>query len=624
VRVSRFYRRSVLLAGVVVVAVVLALGAVHGLRGLDLSSIDSRFGIRGSQGPPSEVVVVGIDAATFSYLDAHHPGEAHFPFARRLDARVISNLAHAGARVIAYDEQFTEPTDPTDDNALILAVRAAGNVVLATTAVAPGGRTDIFGGGQALAFSRATPADGQFPVDPDGRIRRMRAQILDLVTFPVAVAELARGRPVRFPGGRNASAYIDFRGPSGTVREISYWRVLEGQFPAGTFRGKIVVVGATEPILHDIHSTSTDVLMTGSEVQANAIDTVLRGFPLRPAPGWLNVALVIVLGLGAPLLALRFGALRTAGLALAALALLALGCQLTFDGGRIVGFVYPALAVLLSASAVLVLQGMRVAFERERVYELFSRFVPDSVVKQVVADADGARLGGVARDTTVMFTDLRGFTSFSSQHEPQLVIDVVNRYLGEMSEAIFAAGGTLVSYTGDGIFAIFGAPIEMPDHADRALTAALEMICERLPRFNERLREMGLKADFRMGVGLNSGPVISGNIGSERRLEYTAIGDTVNLAARIEAATKDTQYMLLLADSTQKHLTDAPDGIKFVKNLELRGASRALRLWTVAGTEGARTEFTQASLPATAAAMLTPAAAGDPAISAPPQATGDQ
>ena len=615
-RVSRFYRRSVLLAGVAVVAVVLALGAVHALRGLDLSSIDWRFGIRGSGGLPSEVVVVGIDASTFSYLDAQHPREAHFPFARRLDARVISNLARAGARVIAYDEQFTEPTDPADDNALILAVRAAGNVVLATTTVAPGGRTDIFGGDQALAFSRATPADGQFPVDPDGRIRWMRAQILDLVTFPVAVAERASGRPVRFPGGRNASAYIDFRGPSGTVREISYWRVLEGQFPAGTFRGKIVVVGATEPILHDIHSTSTDTLMTGSEVQANAIDTVLHGFPLRPAPGWLNVALVIVLGLAAPLLALRFNALRATGLALAGLALLALACQLAFDGGTIVGFVYPALAGLLSASAVLVLQGMRVAFERERVYELFSRFVPDSVVKQVVADAGGARLGGVARDTTVMFTDLRGFTSFSSKHEPQLVIEVINRYLGEMAEAIFAAGGTLAAYTGDGIFAIFGAPIEMPDHADRALAAALEMICERLPRFNERLGEIGLKADFRMGVGLNSGPVISGNIGSERRLEYTAIGDTVNLAARIEAATKDTPSMLLFADSTRVQLSDPPDGITFVKELELRGAGRALRLWTVAGTEGARTEFTQASLPAIAPTP-TPAAAGEPALSAP-------
>ena len=132
---------------------------------------------------------------------------------------------------------------------------------------------------------------------------------------------------------------------------------------------------------------------------------------------------------------------------------------------------------------VLVLHGMRAAFERERVYDLFSRFVPDSVVKQVVADAGGARLGGVAREATVMFTDLRGFTSFSSSHEPQLVIDVVNSYLGEMSEAIFSAGGTLVSYMGDGIFAVFGAPIEMPDHADRALAAALEMICERLPRF---------------------------------------------------------------------------------------------------------------------------------------------
>jgi adenylate cyclase len=219
------------------------------------------------------------------------------------------------------------------------------------------------------------------------------------------------------------------------------------------------------------------------------------------------------------------------------------------------------------------------------VYDLFSRFVPDAVVKDVVAQAHGARLGGVARVCTVMFADLRGFTSFSSTQQPQLVIDVVNAYLGEMSEAILGAGGTLVAYLGDGILAVFGAPLEQPDHADRALAAALEMITRRLPRFNALLRSMGLEAHFDMGIGLNSGSVISGNVGSERRLEYTTIGDTTNLASRIEGATKDAPYMLLFSDSTRQSLTHPPATMLLGEEIELRGANRPLKLWTVPGTE---------------------------------------
>jgi adenylate cyclase len=184
-----------------------------------------------------------------------------------------------------------------------------------------------------------------------------------------------------------------------------------------------------------------------------------------------------------------------------------------------------------------------------------------------------------------MFADLRGFTSFSSTQEPQLVIDVVNTYLGEMSEAILKAGGTLVAYMGDGILAVFGAPLEQLDHADRALAAALEMITRRLPRFNALVGSMGLAAQFEMGVGLNSGSVISGNVGSERRLEYTTIGDTTNLASRIEGATKDTPYMLLFSESTRQSFMHPPETMLLGDEIELRGANRQLKLWTVPGTE---------------------------------------
>src|SRR5213083_2381495 len=157
------------------------------------------------------------------------------------------------------------------------------------------------------------------------------------------------------------------------------------------------------------------------------------------------------------------------------------------------------------------IHGLTVAFEREQARDAFARFVPEAVVDQVLADADGVRLGGVRRVGTVMFSDLRGFTSFSETLEPERVIEALNRYLTAMSEAILDHGGTLVAYMGDGIMAVFGAPLQQEDHADRALAAARDML-ERLQGFNAWLREEGLHEGFKMGIGLNSGQVMSGHV----------------------------------------------------------------------------------------------------------------
>ena len=210
--------------------------------------------------------------------------------------------------------------------------------------------------------------------------------------------------------------------------------------------------------------------------------------------------------------------------------------------------------------------------ERARVHDVFSRFLPEHVVDDVLARTDDdLRLGGVSTVGTVMFTDLRGFTSFSERRSPELVIDALNRYFDETSDAILEHGGTLVAYRGDGFLAVFGAPIEIDDHADRALATARDMLDVRLPRFNAWLRENGLGEDVRMGIGLNSGPFMSGNVGSLRRLEYTVHGDTVNTASRIEGMTKTVGGPILLAESTRNALLRPPDDLQHVGEFEVRG-----------------------------------------------------
>jgi adenylate cyclase len=221
--------------------------------------------------------------------------------------------------------------------------------------------------------------------------------------------------------------------------------------------------------------------------------------------------------------------------------------------------------------------------ERERLRGVFARFVPEHVVDDVLerTDAD-LRLGGSRDVGTVMFADLRGFTAFSEATEPHRVIDILNEYFSEMIDAVFERGGTLVGYRGDGILAVFGAPIPFDDHADRSLDAARDMLEVRLPRFNDWLREQGVGDGFRMGIGLNSGQFMSGNVGSARQLEYTVHGDTVNTAARLESMTKTARCPILVAESTNDALLRPPDDLAFVGEFEVRGKESTIRLWTLA------------------------------------------
>ncbi|HET6866504.1 MAG TPA: adenylate/guanylate cyclase domain-containing protein, partial [Solirubrobacteraceae bacterium] len=435
---------------------------------------------------------------------------------------------------------------------------------------------------KALRQAGVLPGATLFPFDPGGYIRRMDYSVNKLMTFPVVTAQLATGKRVRPFSG---SKWIDYVGPAGTFRTVKFEDVYSGKVPPSFFKNKIVVIGPTAADLHDIHPASTDPQMSGAEVEANAIDTVLRGFPLTAAPGWVNVVLIVLFGVAVPLAALRVRPIVSIGIAVAIGIVFAIVAQLLFNAGTIVSFVYPLLALILSGIGSLAVGLVTEAFERIRTVDLFARFVPENVVDEVLKSADGLRLGGIQREGTVMFTDLRGFTSFSEKLTPAQVIEVLNHYLSEMSDAILDNGGTLVAYMGDGIFAVFGAPLAQDDHADRALRTAREMLEVRLPRFNEWIQSQGLGDGFRMGIGLNSGNVMSGHVGSERRVEYAAVGDTTNTASRIESLTKGTPHQLLLSDSTKQALVTPAGDLVYVDEVEIRGRVARMKLWGLDETQ---------------------------------------
>lgn len=220
--------------------------------------------------------------------------------------------------------------------------------------------------------------------------------------------------------------------------------------------------------------------------------------------------------------------------------------------------------------------------QRQHVRFVFSRFLPEPVVDQVLANESGDSLLAARRVYgTVMFTDLRGFTTFAESAPVEKVVEVLNHYLAEVTDAVLDEGGTLVAYAGDGVIAAFGAPVETTDHADQALKAAREIVGARLDAFNQWVAEQGIYRQFRLGVGLHAGPLMSGNIGSDRRLEYTVIGDTANTAARVEGMTKEYETSLLLTQEVVDLLEEPPADLRFVSEAVPRGRNAPVRLWTL-------------------------------------------
>ena len=556
------------------------------LRRSELQTIDARFSIRGTQRAPSNVVFVKISPEAEAELEVHHL-ETRSPLPRKYDAEVIDRLRDAGAKTIAMDMEFVQETTPTEDNALIEAVgRAHGKMVLATVNVTPSRATDIFGGEPTLKEVGARPASVRLTLDSDGSVRRFAHEYNRLRSFPVIAVESMTGHPIPASTFEGGTLPIDFAGPPETIHSISYTRVLLGHFPPGMFENKLVIVGASSPILQDLHATSTtgSVEMPGPEIWANAASTLLQGVPLRFAQGWLNILLIVILGSVVPLGSLQLRPRRAMLSSLALAVVFTIAVQVAFNSGLIASYVYPLLALAIGTVGTLAILYLSETVERERVRSIFSRFVPADVVDQVLASTDeNLRLGGVERDCTVLFSDLRGFTSFSETQPAGRVIEVVNYYLNEMTEAILAAGGTLIAYMGDGIMAVFGAPLEQEDHADRALIAAREMLGPRLEHFNAWLKEQGHDHTFAMGVGLNSGTVMAGNVGSEQRVEYTAIGDTTNTASRLESMTKGSGTMLFVSATTQERMRTAPADLRPFGEVEIRGREAKLTVWTIVG-----------------------------------------
>jgi len=536
--------------------------------------------VAGQQYQPRQVVIVAIDDQTLR----EHQDEPLVFWSPHF-ARAIQVLRRAGARVIGLDYLFAISPEswlrklnlPESEKSRTFDLPfreqlAAGSVVLAGDLVpdAPEPEKvrlplpDYWG---SLPGKLEDVGLVNLYNDPDGVIRRF-VPVLPLgkgeawVSFAQLLAERAGAKAdeVSLPLVRR----IGFVGPPGTVPRVSFQRLLQegaAQDPqVRALKGKVVIIASEPKQFLDTYMTpyARSLLhfkvrmMSGAEIHANIVETLLTGRFPRPAPPWLRVMFLgAALALGT---ALFFRLSPGRGLA----ALVGLGMSLMglayllFLNSWIMPVASPQAGLALCYLGVL---GMRLTGEereRARLRQIFGKYVSDDVVEKLVASKKPLDLGGEALPVTVLFADIRNFTGLSERLSPHEVVEILNAYFSRACEPILDEGGCVDKFIGDAIMAVFGSPVAHPDHARRAVRAALALaaVARNFAAWvAERFPDRGLPA-FGIGVGLHTGLAVVGNIGSPRRLEFTSIGDTVNTASRLEGLTKKLGWAIVASRET--------------------------------------------------------------------------
>jgi adenylate cyclase len=376
---------------------------------------------------------------------------------------------------------------------------------------------------------------------------------------------------------------INYRGPNGMFPIYSLSDILDRNLPAGTFKDKIVLIGATAIGIYDLRVTPFSPNMAGIEKHASVVDNILRGdFISRTETSvvFLVFLFAIVLGITIP----RLGAGAGAALFLALFGgYLGVVYYLFVAKGVWFNLVYPASALFFGYTS----QTADRFFTEERrardIRKMFSSYVSKRIVDELIKDPSKAKLGGDRKEITVLFSDIRGFTSFSEKHQPEEVVSLLNEYLGAMTEIVFEHEGTLDKFVGDAIMALWGAPVGQPDHAERAVKCAVAMI-ERLKKLQAKWAAEG-KYVIDIGIGINTGDMVVGNMGAEgKKMDYTVIGDNVNLGARLEGLTRQYNNHIIMSEFTYEKVKNIAR-VNELGSVTVKGKQKPVVIYDLVGLQ---------------------------------------
>lgn len=521
-----------------------------------------------------------------------------WPWPREIYAAVSSFCKRAGAKALAIDVLFTEPSKygVADDQAFARAAAEYGRVTSALFLGASNGEslswpahikapsTPVAGlqawaetpSGKAaqlpraafpvaeIAEAMAALGNVQLDPDPDGVYRR--AQPLRLFDGkPIPILGLALGlaggdladltiqerllsiQDARFPLDKDGALLLNFRGPIQVYQAVNAAAVIQSelQLRAGAepsvdpafFKDKYVLYGYTAPGLYDLRSTPMSGVYPGVGVHATLLDNLLSGDAIRPAPDWAVLVMILAAALLTGLTSSFFtGAWQGVALLPAQFGLPLAGVLIAYRSGLQLPLLAQEIAVLAALLAAGAANYATEGRQKRFIKGAFRQYLSPAVIEELIQNPERLKLGGERRELSIFFSDLQGFTAISEGLAPEQLTELLNEYLTAMTELIYEEGGTVDKFEGDAIIAFWNAPLEQPDHAARAMRAALrcqERLAELRPHFARLVGQ-----ELRMRVGLNSGPAVVGNMGSHSRFDYTMLGDSVNLASRLEGANK--------------------------------------------------------------------------------------
>ena len=481
---------------------------------------------------------------------------------------------------------------------------------------------------ELLAGVAAGLGHNRFVLDPDGPLRHtipfVRAKHRVVPSLGVSAALRVAGiRPqdVRLDAGRLRLgdrvmplserrvraedgtlsflwAPINFRGPalledlknhtyptySFVDLEYAEEQILAGKTPSidpALFRDKIVFVGTTAAGLFDVFETPfSNGKMPGVQIHAAVADDILSNRFIREAGSLARLATVGAAAIAVGLAAAAVPAWWAAAGTVVFLAILSWIATRLFAGGYWLNLSQPVLASSLALFGGVAYQYFFEGREKRKMKKLFGQYVSKDVYEQLVANPALARLGGQRREMTVLFSDIRGFTTVSERGQPEEIVGMLNEYFTRMVDLVFAQKGTVDKFVGDMVMALFGAPLDDPDHADHAVEAALDMI-DALTALNLRWKAEG-RAELDIGIGINTGAMIAGNIGSDAIMSYTVIGDAVNLGSRLESLNKQYGTRIIISDATRERLR-RPYQLRPLGDVVVKGKTQPVEIFEVVG-----------------------------------------
>ncbi len=596
--------------------------------------LDGWFHLRGAQplaGAP--VAILAVDEASLGRL-------GRWPWPRERVAHLIEAAQAAGARTIATDLVFPEPSD--GDARLAAAMRRArvvqgyfyypqvgdalrqghdpaaefdriADTVFPQVLDKAGPRSRVMDVAglrvNAPLLAGATEAGGflNFLPDTDGTLRYspliVRYQGFHLPALALAAVRRFLGdapltaeiRPYevnirlgahRYEANAQGLVWINYAGPSGTIPAWSAADALEGRLPEDALRGKLVFIGVAAAGLHDMRATPVDALMSGTEVQAQLALNLLRDDLLRRPDGvyLFELAMIVLTALGYALLFHRLID-RTHGrltpLLIVMWLLLGYAC---FLRGVWLHVLPVAMQGFVTFALMFTVHAAREKERRRRLRQSFASFVDPAVVEEVVDRIGHAGLSGMEREISVMFVDVEGFTRFSERLQPAEVVRQINAFFDAAMPMLFRHGATIDRLTGDGLIALFGAPLEDARHAAHACEAALA-----LDRALDPVRASfdGLGHPLRVRVGINSGRMVVGNMGSSQRMQYTFMGDAGNAAARLESLNKQYGTQRMIGERTRE-LIGGAFAVRELDTVVLVGKREPMRVYELLGAAGER------------------------------------